>query len=93
MTELWDEIHGRLTAVIVKYPKAEPFIQSLRKNIRFALNNPAETRHDKLMKKSKQWLHEQAWKHPMFRDDFMGMVELIKRFEEEHGSRPDTSTG
>jgi hypothetical protein len=80
---LLDELSGRLTAVVVKYPDTQPFIESLHKHIRFALNNPREARYGKLMKKSRQWLHEMAWKHPMFRPDFMAMVDAIDKFEKQ----------
>lgn len=81
IANLWDELYGRLTLVIVKYPETEPFIQSLRKHINCALKTPHLTNHGKLLKKTRLWLHEQSWKHPMFRDDFMAMVELIDKFE------------
>jgi hypothetical protein len=83
IANLWDELHGRLTAVTVKYQDTQPFIESLHKHIRFALNNPNEARHGKLLKKSRQWLNEQAWKHPLFRPDFMAMVDAIDKFEKQ----------
>jgi hypothetical protein len=78
---LLDELNGRLTSVTVRYPDAEPYIESLRKHIRFALHNPEKARLGKLLKKSRTWLNEQSWKHPIFRADFMKMVELIDKFE------------
>lgn len=78
---LLDELNGRLTAVVVKYPDTKPFIESLHKHIRFALNNPEEARYGKLLKKAHQWLHEQSWKHPMFRPDFRAMVDAIEKFD------------
>lgn len=74
---LLDELNGRLTAVMVKNPGTEPFIESLRKHIRFALSNPKEARLEKLLKKSREWLNLMAWKHPMFRDEFLLMVKKI----------------
>lgn len=81
VANLLDELNGRLTAVTIKYPESEPYIESLRKHIRFALHNPEKARLSKLLKKSRTWLHEQSWKHPTFRPDFMKMVELIDAFK------------
>jgi hypothetical protein len=78
---LLDELNGRLTAVAVKYPSTEPFIESLRKHIRFALHNPGKAKYGKLLKKTHSWLNEMKWKHPMFRSDFTAMVELIDKFD------------
>lgn len=79
--ELLDELDGRLTAATVKFPEAKPFIWSFQKHVRFALSNPKERRMGKLLKKGRQWLSEMAWKHPVFRDDFMPMVKVIDEFE------------
>lgn len=79
---LLDQAHGRLTAISVKYPDAKPFIESFHKHVRFALNNPKEAKYEKLLKKGRQWLHEMSWKHPMFRPDFMKIVEAIDKFNE-----------
>lgn len=84
VVELFDEMHGRLTAVTVKYPGTKPFIESLHKHIRFAISNPREARIDKLIKKSRKWLSEMMWKHPLFRPDFSAMVDLLDKFKGEH---------
>lgn len=78
---LLDEINGRLTAVVVTYPAAEPFIESFQKHVRFALLNPKEARYEKLLKKGRKWLNEMMWKHPLFRPEFSTMVGLIDKFE------------
>ena len=80
-----DELNGRLTSVTVKYPEAKPFIQSFQKHVVFALNNPKERRMGKLLKKGREWLNTMAWKHPIFREDFMPMVKAIDDFQQQHG--------
>ena len=81
LQNLLDEMNARLTSVVVRYPDAEPYIESLRKHIRFALHNPEKAKIGKLLSKSRSWLNEQSWKHPMFRPDFMKMVELLDKFK------------
>jgi len=78
---LLDELNGRLTAVTIQYPGSEPFIESFQKHVRFALHNPEKARIGKLLKKGRRWLHENSWKHPIFRDDFQKMVSRIDEFE------------
>jgi hypothetical protein len=82
---LWDEVNGRLTAIVVRYPDTERFIESFRKHVRFALHHPLEARHEKLLKKGKKWLLEVKWKHPLFRNDFDAILNAISKFEESRG--------
>ena len=77
---LLDELNGRLTAVAIKYPKAEPFIESYRKHVRFALHNPERAQYGDLIKKGRKWLSEMMWKHPTFRPEFSVMVDRIDKF-------------
>lgn len=86
---LLDELNGRLTAVVVKYPETKPFIWSLQKHIQYALKNPGDFDLGELLKKARDWLHEQAWKHPLFRPEFMGMVEAIDKFAKKEIGEPE----
>ena len=85
---LLDELDGRLTSVVVKYPETKPFIWSLQKHIQYALKNPGEFIMGELLKKARDWLHENAWKHPLFRPEFMAMVEKIDAFVKRLGDKP-----
>ena len=78
---LLDELNGRLTAVKVKFPGSEDYIESFQKHVRFALHNREKAKIDKLLRKGKDWLRTNAWKHPMFRDDFLVMVQKIDEFK------------
>ena len=78
---LLDEINGRLTAVVVRYPETRPFIWSYQKHVQFALKNPEKANVGKVIKKGREWLSEMMWKHPLFRPEFSGIVEAIDRFE------------
>lgn len=90
---LWDEINGRLTATAVKHPGTELFLRSFQKHVRYALDNPSKADHAKLLRKGRDWLTMVMWKHPMFRDDFQKMVEVIDQFQKEHdGQRGETTS-
>jgi hypothetical protein len=84
---LLEQMDGRLTAVVVRYPDTRPFIWSLQKHIQFALKHPREAKLEKLIKKSRAWLNEMMWKHPLFRPEFSAIVSLIDTFE---GKRPES---
>jgi hypothetical protein len=83
---LLDQLNGRLTVVVVEYPATKPFIWSFQKHIQYALKHPGKANIGKLLRKGKRWLSEMMWKHPMFRPEFMGMVELIDKFNESRTS-------
>jgi len=80
-----DELNGRLTAVTVRYPEAALYIESLQKHVRYGLHHPDDVNVDKFLKKVRQWLSVQIWKHPTFRDDFVKMISLLDDFKKKHG--------
>lgn len=65
-----------------RYPETRPFLGSLQKHYRFAMLNPESDRikKGKLLLKSQEWLREMRWKHPMFREDFGEMADLIEKY-------------
>jgi hypothetical protein len=83
--DLFEEINGRLTAIWIKYPETKPFIWSWQKHVNFCLHNPNDERAKphKVIEKGKVWMAEMKWKHPMFREDFDGILKAIEKFEND----------
>ena len=79
-----EALYGRMEVLTKRYPDARPFIWSLQKHLRFAMLNPDSDKYKKgkLLQKSKDWLREMRWKHPMFREDFGEMADLIEKYEQ-----------
>lgn len=84
---LLDELNGRLTSVVVRYPDTRLFIWSYQKHILFALKNPGKAKVSKVIRKGRKWLSEVMWKHPFLRPEFEKMVEAIDRFELRHAGQ------
>ena len=77
-----EALYGRMEMLIKRYPETRPFIWSLAKHIKFAMLNPdsEKLKKGKLLEKSSKWLREMRWKHPMFREDFGEMADLIDKY-------------
>ena len=74
-----DEVDGRLTRVLLKFPGSEIAVDPIKKHVVFALNRPELVDIERTIRQTKGRMIAAAVNYPDLEEEFMPVVEKAEK--------------